>query len=47
MHISDVEVCKWIREKFEGIQYEKVDDETKLHMYKRLNDAHAWGEFMA
>ena len=47
MHIEDREKCNWIRKKFESIQYDTVDDETKLHMYTRLNAAHSWGSFMA
>ena len=47
MHIEDREICTWIRTKFEGIQFEQVDDKTKMHMYERLNEAHQWGQFMA
>ena len=47
MHIEDNEICDWIRERFESLQYETLTDEKKIHMYERLQWAHYWGEFMA
>jgi 2-oxoglutarate dehydrogenase E1 component len=47
MHIEDREICNWMRERFEVLQYETETPERKQHMYERLNWAHAWGEFMA
>ena len=47
MHIEDREICNWMRERFEVLQYETETPEKKQHMYERLNWAHAWGEFMA
>ena len=47
MHIEDREICNWMRERFEVLQYETETAERKQHMYERLNWAHAWGEFMA
>lgn len=46
-HISDRDVQAWIRQKFEGIQYETLSEEKKLHMYGRLNWAQTWGDYMA
>jgi len=47
MHIQDREVCNWIREKFESIQFRDVSEKERVHMYTRLNWAHQWGAFMA
>jgi len=40
MHIQDREVCNWIREKFESIQFREPSEKERIHMYKRLNWAH-------
>ena len=37
MHIEDREICNWMRERFEVLQYETETPEKKQHMYKRLN----------
>ena len=47
MHIESREVCDWIRKEFEALQFETIPDEEKKYMYKHLNEAHAWGEFMS
>ena len=47
MHIQDREVCNWIREKFESIQFREQSEAEKVHMYTRLNWSHQWGAFMA
>jgi len=47
MHIEEKEICNWLRERFESLQYEEVDDATKVHMYQRLDQAHQWGAFLA
>jgi 2-oxoglutarate dehydrogenase E1 component len=47
MHIEDREVCNWMRERFEEIQYHEPEKDKKIHMYERLNWAHQWGNFMS
>ena len=47
MHIEDREVCNWMRERFEEIQYHTPEKDKKMHMYERLNCAHQWGNFMS
>ena len=47
MHIEDREVCNWMRERFEEIQFHEETPEKKVHMYERLNWAHQWGAFMS
>lgn len=47
MHIEDREVCNWMRERFEKLQYDVLDDKDKEHAYERLNWAHSWGVFMS
>lgn len=46
MHIQDRDVCDWIRNKVEKLQFQQRTDGEKLHMYERLNFAHSWGSFM-
>lgn len=36
MHIQDREVCNWIREKFESLQYREPTEKERCHMYERL-----------
>ena len=40
MHIQDREICNWIREKFESIQFRERTEAESVHMYMRLNWAH-------
>lgn len=47
MHITDREANSWIRNKFESIQYEQLNEDKKLKMFDRLNWAFAWGEFLS
>jgi len=47
MHIQEKEICDWIRDKFEEIQFRKPTEGERVHMYTRLNYAHQWGAFMA
>ena len=45
-HIPSVEICNWIRLNFEGRQYNRMNDEEKLHLYDRLNWSHDFGLFL-
>ena len=45
MHIQEKDVCDWIRINFEGIQYKKLNDKEKIHLYDRLNWSHEFGTF--
>lgn len=44
-HIPEREICDWIRLNFEGIQYKKMNDKEKIHLYDRLNWSHDFGSF--
>jgi 2-oxoglutarate dehydrogenase E1 component len=46
-HMTERAQRDWIRQKFEAIQYETLDEETRVHMFKRLNASQMWGDFMA
>jgi len=46
-HLSDKDGMGWIREKFEGVQFDVLDEGQKLEMYARINMAQCWGDFMA
>ena len=45
-HIPDREICDWIRVNFEGIQYNRMTDAEKIHLYDRLNWSHDFGQFI-
>jgi 2-oxoglutarate dehydrogenase E1 component len=47
MHMSDRNAQKWIREKFEDLQFSNLTVDEKVHMFERLNWADAWGNFLA
>jgi 2-oxoglutarate dehydrogenase complex dehydrogenase (E1) component-like enzyme len=36
-HMTDKAQRDWIRQKFENIQYETLDEATRIHMFRRLN----------
>lgn len=40
MHIKRRDVCNWIREEVEGIQFNRPSEADRIHMYRRLNAAH-------
>ena len=46
MHLSDRDAQKWIREKFESLQFQTLTDEEKVHMFERLNWSDAWAQFL-
>lgn len=45
-HIPEQHVCNWIRVNFEGIQYNRMTDAEKIHLYDRLNWSHDFGLFL-
>jgi 2-oxoglutarate dehydrogenase E1 component len=45
-HIPDKDIQDWIRVNFEGIQFNRMNDKEKLHLYDRLNWAHDFGTFL-
>jgi 2-oxoglutarate dehydrogenase E1 component len=45
-HIPDREICDWIRVNFEGIQFNRMTDDEKIHLYDRLNWSHDFGQFI-
>jgi 2-oxoglutarate dehydrogenase E1 component len=45
-HIPETDVCDWIRTRFEGIQFYRMTDKEKVHLYDRLNWAHHYGTFL-
>lgn len=45
-HIPERDICDWIRVNFEGIQYNRMSDDEKLHLYDRLQWSHHFGTFM-
>ena len=47
MHIPDREICNWIRERFEGIQYNKATKEEHIKLYERLSWSAEFGLFTA
>jgi 2-oxoglutarate dehydrogenase E1 component len=47
MHIKDLEERCWIRQKFEALQFTPLNKDEKILLYKRINDTHAWANFMA
>jgi 2-oxoglutarate dehydrogenase E1 component len=44
-HIPESDICDWIRLNFEGIQFNKMSDKEKIHLYDRLNWSHDFGSF--
>jgi 2-oxoglutarate dehydrogenase E1 component len=47
MHILDTEKCNWIREKFESLQFNPLTREEKLKLFERINETHAFADFIA
>lgn len=47
MHIADRAQCNWIRDKFEGLQFEKIPNETRILNLDRLMWADQFGLFLA
>jgi len=47
MHIPQRDQCNWIRDRFEGIVFEKVKKEHHKLNYERLIWAHEFGQFLA
>ena len=47
MHISSRTKCNWIRDKFEGLQYDTVPKETRILNYDRLVWANEFQNFLA
>ena len=47
MHISSREHCNWIRDKFEGMQFETVSKENRVLNYDRLVWADEFQKFLA
>lgn len=45
-HIPSVEICNWIRMRFESLQYNSMTEKEKLHLYDRLNWSHDFGLFL-
>jgi len=45
MHITDKKTQDWIRSRFEGMQYEKIEQKEQVHLYTRLNWAYQFGNF--
>lgn len=46
MHIPEREIQDWIRVNFEGIQFNRLTDNEKVHLYDRLNWSHEFGNFL-
>jgi len=46
-HIPEQEIQDWIRLNFEGIQFNRLNDKEKLHLYDRLNWSHDFGLFLS
>ena len=46
MHIPEREMCNWIRDRFEGLQFLKVADDKKIQNYERLVWATRFGYFL-
>ena len=46
MHIPEREIQDWIRVNFEGIQFNRMTDKEKVHLYDRLNWSHEFGNFL-
>ena len=46
MHIPDRDICNWIRNTFEGLQYEKVPDIKRKGNFDRLQWAYQFGNFL-
>jgi len=47
MHIVDMEKRNWIRQKFEALQYNPLTKQEKLKLYQRINETHAFANFIA
>ena len=47
MHISSRQKCNWIREKFEGRQFNTVSKENRILNYDRLVWANEFQKFLA
>jgi 2-oxoglutarate dehydrogenase E1 component len=47
MHIASRTKCNWIRDKFEGLQYDTVPKETRILNYDRLVWANEFQNFLA
>ena len=46
MHIHDRDQCNWIRDRFEGLQYQTVPPEKKIQNFERLIWATEFGNFL-
>lgn len=46
MHIADRDECNWIRDKFEGLQYEPVPKDKRILNLDRLMWADQFGQFI-
>lgn len=47
MHIPNREECNWIRDKFEGLQFEKVPNSKRIQNLDRLMWADQFGQFIS
>jgi 2-oxoglutarate dehydrogenase E1 component len=47
MHIQDRDICNWIRNKFEGLQFEQLSPEKRKLNYERLVWANEFQMFIA